>query len=84
MTVCTDISEEASWNYAVNITEKEWKSVGLGGQKYDTIVHPHSNSFRDHSGSIAEMCKKELQKLLPILVYDETLCRIVFKVIEDI
>ena len=30
------------------------------------------------------MCKKELQKLLPIIVYDEKYRTMVFKVIEDI
>ena len=82
--VCIDVSEEASWNYGIKITEVEWKSVGLGGQKYDAIINPHLNSIRDHSDSIAEICKKELQKLLPIIVYDEKFRIMVFKVIEDI
>ena len=30
------------------------------------------------------MCKKELQKLLPIIVYDETFLTMFLKVIEDI
>lgn len=33
---------------------------------------------------MAEMCKKELQKLLPIIVYDEVFCAMALKVIEDI
>ena len=68
----------------MKITEVEWKSVGLGGQKCDAIINPHLNSIRDHSDSIAEICKKELQKLLPIIVYDEKFRIMVFKVIEDI
>lgn len=82
--VCTVVTEEASWNYALQITENEWKVIGLGGQKYNSIINPPIKSIRNHSDSIAEMCKKELQKLLPIIVYEERFRTLVFSVIENI
>jgi hypothetical protein len=82
--VCTDVNEEASWNFAVRNTENYWKVVGLGGQKYEIVTNLTINSIRDHSDSIGEICRKELQKPLPIIVYDERFRTIVFKVIEDI
>jgi hypothetical protein len=82
--VCTEVTEEASWNFAARITESDWKVVGLGGQKYETIFNPTTNSIRDHSDSIGEICKKELQKLLPMIMYDERFRTMVFRVVEDI
>jgi hypothetical protein len=57
--VCTEVTAEASWNFAARITESDWKVVGLGGQKYETMFNPPTNSIRDHSDSIGEICKKE-------------------------
>lgn len=61
--VCTDVNEEASWNFAVRNTENYWKVVGLGGQKYEIVTNLTINSIRDHSDSIGEICRKELQNL---------------------
>ena len=80
---CTEISEKASWNYAV-CNRKGMEINRFRWPKDETIVHPHINSFRVHSDSIAEMCKKELQKLLPIIVHDEAFRAMFFKVVEDI
>lgn len=81
--VCTELTVEAYWNYALMITESDWKVVGLGGQKYEIIINPTTNSIRDHSDGIGETCKKELQKLLPVIVYHERFRTMIFKVLED-
>ena len=79
-----EVSEEASWSFAVKITELEWKAVGLGGQQYESVINPPLHVIRDQSDTVGEMCKKELQKLLPIIVYEEKYRTMIFKVIEDI
>ena len=66
------------------ITEIDWKVVGLGGQRYETIMNPTMNSNRDNSDSIGEICKKELQILLPVVVYDKIFRTLIFKVVEDL
>ena len=36
--VYNEVSEYASWNHAIQITDSEWKVIGLGGPKYDSII----------------------------------------------
>lgn len=79
-----EVTEEASWNYAIKITDNDWKAVGLGGQQYETIINPTINAIKHHTDTIGELCKKELQKLLPIIVYDEKYRIMIFKTIEVI
>ena len=79
-----EVSEDASWNFTIKITENEWKAVGLGGLQYDLVINPPLNAIRDQSDNIGEICKKKLQKLLPIIVYEEKYRTMIFKVIEDI
>ena len=81
---CTEVDVDASWNYANTVTQSEWQSIGLGGRKYETIINPHVNAIKNHSDSISEMCKKQLQKLLPVIVYEERFRTMILKTIEDI
>ena len=46
------VTEEACWNFAIKITENEWKAVGLGGQQYETVINPPLNAIRDQSDNI--------------------------------
>jgi hypothetical protein len=79
LVVITEVNVEACWNFGTLITESEWKIVGLGGLKYATITHPNVNSIRNHPDSIAEICKKEVQRIMPIITYDERYRIIFFK-----
>lgn len=63
-----DVTENLAWNYAYSITETEWKELGLGGIAYGSIINPTVKAIRDYPDSIGDMCKKELHKILPVIV----------------
>lgn len=82
--ICTEVDVDASWNYGITVTQSEWQSIGLGGNRYNSIVNPPVNAIKNHTDSIAEICKKELHKLLPVIIQVEKFRTMIFKTIGDI
>ena len=67
-----------------NLQSEEWKASGSGGLNHDNILNPSVNSICDNPGSIEEMCKNELEKILPVIIQHEKYRMMLFKVIEEI
>ena len=82
--VYIEVTEDACWNYEITATKNEWKVLGLGGTKFDSIINPTTNAIRDHSDSIAEICKKEFQRMLPIAMYEERFRIMAFTLFQNI
>ena len=67
-----------------NLQSEEWKASGSGGLNHENIINSSVNSICDHPGSIEEMCKNELAKILPVIIQHEKYRMMLFKVIEEI
>ena len=78
-----DVTENQAWNYDHRFTGIEWKELGLDGAAYKSMTNPTVNAIRDHPDSMGDMCKKQLHKILPVIVYNETYRVILFRAIKD-
>ena len=67
-----------------NLQSEEWKASGSGGLNHENILNSSVNSICDNPGSIEEMCKNELEKILPVIIQHEKYRMMLFKVIEEI
>ena len=63
----TAVTIDASSDYAVVATEQAWSIVGLGGERFRSVLRPTTRSIRTAHVSVKELLRKEQQYLEPFL-----------------